>query len=154
MDRAALIDRLALLSEADATSTAHFQQVAAATHGLGVTEMRALSILAREGPHTAGALIGALQITSGAVTGVIDRLVARGVARRTPDPDDRRKVIVTADLDGFGEGANAYAGIGAAFAALYDEYTDAELEFLARHLEASVAITARETARLRGLHAS
>ena len=150
MDRDELVRRLALLSEADATGTALFQQAAAATYGLGITEMRALSVLAREGPQTAGALMTALHVTSGAVTGVVDRLVARGVARREPDPDDRRKVIVTAELGGFGEGENAYASIGAAFEALYADYTDAELEFLARHLASSIAITAEQTRLLGG----
>ena len=71
MDRDELMQALALLSEADATGTALFQQAAAATYGLGITEMRALSILVREGPQTAGGLVAALHVTSGAVTGVV-----------------------------------------------------------------------------------
>ena len=72
--RAELIARLQLLGEADATQTALFQQAAAAHYGLGITEMRALSILLREGPRTAGQLAIGLHLTSGAVTGVVDRL--------------------------------------------------------------------------------
>ena len=149
MDRDELTARLALLSEADATGTAQFQQAAAASYGVGITEMRALSILVREGPQSAGALVAALHVTSGAVTGIVDRLIAKGLARRAPDPDDRRRIVVTPDLEGLASGESPYAGIGAAFAELYEGYTVAELEFLARHLESSIAITSRESGRLR-----
>ena len=148
MDRADRLQRLQLLSETDATQTALFQQAAAATYGLGVTEMRALSILLRQGPQTAGALVHGLHVTSGAVTGVVDRLVRRGLAHRGADPTDRRKVVVSVDLEALAAGENVYTGIGEAFQELYATYTDAELDFLERHLAASIDITARETARL------
>lgn len=150
MDRDEITARLALLSEADATGTAVFQQAAAAAYGLGITEMRALSILLREGPQSAGALMNGLHVTSGAVTGIVDRLIARGFALRAPDPDDRRKIVVSVNLDALASGENVYDGIGNAFAELYGGYTENELDFLARHLEASIAITAQQTARLRG----
>lgn len=149
MDREEATQRLALLSETDALGTALFQQAAAATYGLGITEMRALSILLREGPQNAGALIVKLHVTSGAVTGIVDRLIARGLARRAPNSEDRRKVVISADVNNLAAGQNAYRGIGSAFAKLYEEYSDAELGFLERHLMASIAITARETAALR-----
>jgi DNA-binding MarR family transcriptional regulator len=37
----------------------------------------------------------ALMMTSGAVTGLLDRLEAAGLVERAPDPEDRRGVIVT-----------------------------------------------------------
>jgi DNA-binding MarR family transcriptional regulator len=33
-------------------------------------------------------------ITSGAITNRVDRLTAKGLVRRTPDPDDRRSIRV------------------------------------------------------------
>jgi DNA-binding MarR family transcriptional regulator len=147
--RRELMARLQVLGELDATQTALFQQSAAATYGLGVTEMKALSVLLREGPCSAGHLATALNLTSGAVTGVVDRLVARGFARRAPDERDRRRVVIEADPSGLASGENVYLSIGAAFAALYETYSIEQLEFLARHLEASIEITKRETERLR-----
>jgi DNA-binding MarR family transcriptional regulator len=147
--RAELIARLQLLGEMDATQTALFQQTAAATYGLGVTEMKALSVLLREGPRSAGQLAAALHLTSGAVTGVVDRLVARGVARRTQDERDRRKVVIEADHATLDSGENVYRSIGEAFAELHAGYTTEQLEFLARHVEASIEITKRETGKLR-----
>ena len=149
-DRTALVARLAVLGQIDATQTALFQQRAAAHYGLGITEMKALDVLVREGPQTAGALAVALNLTSGAVTGVVDRLERRGMARRSRDPSDRRRVVVEADLQALAGGPNIYLAIGQAFAELYGGYTVEELEFLVRHLEASVEITRQQTDLLGG----
>lgn len=47
----------------------------------------------REGVDcTPGALSRMLLVTAGNVTGVVDRLAARGWIARDPDPDDRRRV--------------------------------------------------------------
>jgi DNA-binding MarR family transcriptional regulator len=147
--RRELIARLQVLGEIDATQTALFQQSAAATYGLGVTEMKALSVLLREGPCSAGQLAAALHVTSGAVTGVVDRLVARGFARRAQDENDRRRVVIETDQETLASGKNVYQSIGDAFAELYAGYSLDQLEFLARHLEASIDITKRETEKLR-----
>ena len=118
-ERDDLMDRLQLLSEQEATQTALFQQLAAA--GMSwVTDMKALSILLREGPQTAGALVARLHITSGAVTGVADRLSAAGLARREHDSSDRRRVVVSAVPEGFADRVDVYAGIGQAFQHLYE----------------------------------
>lgn len=147
-DRSALIARLQLLGEVDATQTAVFQQAAAARYGLGINEMRALSILLREGPRTAGQLGAGLHLTSGAVTGVVDRLVQRGFVRRSHDEQDRRRVVIEVDLAALAAGENVYQSIGDAFADLHAGYTTEQLEFLVRHLETSIEITKRETAKL------
>jgi DNA-binding MarR family transcriptional regulator len=147
-ERLELVERLRLLSEIDSTQTALFHQAAAASYGLGVTDMKALSILLREGPRSAGELVSALRLTSGAVTGVIDRLVAAGVALREIDPDDRRKVIVRVDMAGLGAKENVYLPIGDAFDELYAGYTVEQLRFLAAHLERSTEITRKQTAAL------
>ena len=144
-EREELMRELRLLSELDSTQTALFQQSAAAHYGLGVTDMKALSILLRDGPQSAGQLMSALHLTSGAVTGVIDRLVAASVARRESDPADGRKVIVTVDLAGLAARENVYLPIGDAFDELYAEYTVEQLRFLAAHLLRSVEITREQT---------
>jgi DNA-binding MarR family transcriptional regulator len=144
-ERAELVGQLRLLSELDSTQTALFHQAAAARYGLGVTDMKALSVLLRDGPRSAGELMSALQLTSGGVTGVIDRLVKAGVARRELDRSDRRKVIVTVDLMGLGAKENVYLPIGDAFEELYADYTLEQLRFLAAHLERSAEITREQT---------
>jgi DNA-binding MarR family transcriptional regulator len=145
-ERDELIFRLGLLGEAEATQTALFQQVAASRYGLGITDMKALSILLREGPQTAGALMERLHVTSGAVTGVVDRLQNAELARRQADPSDRRRVIVAVDMTGLQARENVYEGIGEAFDKLYRGYTLEQLSFLADHLQRAIAITQEQAA--------
>jgi DNA-binding MarR family transcriptional regulator len=146
--RGELIEQLTLLGQIDATQTALFQQQAAATYRLGITEMKALDILSREGARTAGQLAHGLHLTSGAVTSLVDRLERRGFAHRRADPSDRRRVLVEVDRESMQAEGNVYRAIGAAFARLYAGYSTAELAFLVRHLEASIEITRQETERL------
>jgi DNA-binding MarR family transcriptional regulator len=72
-----------------------YSQAVAARLGVNSTDLECLDHIAR-GPVTAGALAQATGLTTGAITGVIDRLEREGLARRESDPDDRRKVLVRA----------------------------------------------------------
>lgn len=146
--RAALISQLIVLGEMASTETALFQQAAAAKYGLGITDMKALSVLFREGPMTAGHIAQRLSLTTGAVTSVIDRLERRGVVRRTPDPKDRRKVIVTIDYEALASGENVYRSMGEAFADLHETYSTEQLEFLVRYHQKSIELTKQEIAKL------
>jgi DNA-binding MarR family transcriptional regulator len=56
--------------------------------------LHCLNAIENSGGLTAGALAAEAGLTTGAVTGVIDRLERVGFARRVPDPDDRRRVKV------------------------------------------------------------
>jgi DNA-binding MarR family transcriptional regulator len=71
-----------------------FDQVAAELAGLNPTDWRCLDMLGTRGPMTAGQLAEAAQLTTGAVTGVLDHLEAAGLVRRVRDTVDRRRVIV------------------------------------------------------------
>ncbi len=71
-----------------------FEQVFASRVGLARTDLQVLSLLAAGGAQTAGQLAAATGLTTGAITGVIDRLARAGYARRAPDPGDRRRVMV------------------------------------------------------------
>jgi len=76
--------------------TVRFYAAVADQLGLHVTDLHCLGALHDEGPSTAGALANRLGLTSGAITRVIDRLVARGFVVRVADPRDRRKVVIEA----------------------------------------------------------
>lgn len=58
--------------------------------GLTVSEWVALRRLLATGPSTTSALIDALGMTKGAVTKVVDRLVAKRLVARTLEPSDGR----------------------------------------------------------------
>ena len=69
--------------------------------GLSGTDHKCLELVLRaEEPITAGRIAQLSGLSTGAVTGVIDRLEQRGFVRRVRDPHDRRKVLVeVADFD-------------------------------------------------------
>jgi DNA-binding MarR family transcriptional regulator len=65
--------------------------------GLTFGEFEVLAALVRSGPPhqmSPTQLVGALVLSSGAMTNRIDRVEAAGLVRRLPDPDDRRGTLV------------------------------------------------------------
>ncbi|MCU1663722.1 MAG: hypothetical protein QOI36_6135 [Pseudonocardiales bacterium] len=70
-------------------------QAVAQRVGLGGSDSQFLSLLGIHGPLTPGRLAELTGLTTGTVTGVIDRLERAGYARRERDVSDRRKVLVT-----------------------------------------------------------
>ncbi len=79
------------------TVTILFHQAVADRLGMNVTDHKCAGILARSGPITAGELARRTGLTTGAITGVIDRLEKAGFAHRVRDPSDRRRVIIEPD---------------------------------------------------------
>lgn len=63
---------------------------AVAKHKLTLAEYGALEALGREGPMLLGELQSRLLVSSGGITYLIDRLVARDLVARQVHPDDRR----------------------------------------------------------------
>src|SRR5437867_4181399 len=71
-----------------------FSQAVAGEMGITSTELECLDIIGLKGPLAAGQFAAATGLTTGAITGIIDRLEKAGFARRRHDPVDRRKVII------------------------------------------------------------
>jgi DNA-binding MarR family transcriptional regulator len=104
--------------------------------GLNPTDLGALCLLLLHGPAPAGRLAELTGLTTGAVTGVIDRLEEGGFVRREVDVADRRKVIVVpdparVDRDLFPHFPSLQRARAATF---YDDFSDAELERIAEFL--------------------
>jgi DNA-binding MarR family transcriptional regulator len=85
-----IIDRFREMS----TETIMFHQAVADELGLYITDHKCLDLIHRFGAMPAGRLAELTSLTTGAVTGMIDRLEKAGYVRRTIDPKDRRKTIV------------------------------------------------------------
>src|ERR1700735_4929757 len=62
--------------------------------GINSTDLECLDIVLMQGPVSAGELARASAPPPGALTGVIARRHRAGLAKREPDPQDRRKVLV------------------------------------------------------------
>jgi DNA-binding MarR family transcriptional regulator len=76
------------------TWTVIFHGAVSASLGLNPTDLKCGAVLRETGPITAGELAKLTGLTTGAVTGVIDRLEKAGFVRRADDPNDRRRVVI------------------------------------------------------------
>ncbi|MGW2617260.1 MarR family transcriptional regulator [Streptomyces sp. NPDC001500] len=74
------------------------QQEMAQRLGLNVTDLTCLGYVIQAGEDllTAGDLAHRVHVTTGAVTGILNRLERAGYVTRRPDPRDRRRVRVAA----------------------------------------------------------
>lgn len=62
---------------------------------LSPSESAVMGRVGRAGPMTPGQLAKSEHVQPPSMTRIIERLEARGFLRRTPDPDDRRQVLVS-----------------------------------------------------------
>jgi DNA-binding MarR family transcriptional regulator len=62
--------------------------------GMTAAEWKCLDLLIRKGPLTAKRLADRSGLTTGAITGIVDRLERAGYVHRENNPGDRRSVIV------------------------------------------------------------
>jgi DNA-binding MarR family transcriptional regulator len=116
-----------------------FNHAANARLGLGASDSQFLTLLRTRGPMTPGQLAEATRLTSGTVTGVIDRLEKAKLVRRERGSDDRRKVLVVPMPDAVDRLAPIYAGQGALLQRVLARRTRGELEVINRFLGDLVA---------------
>ena len=76
-----------------------YNHAVSAKVGLGASDSQFMTLLQTYGPLTPRQLAEHTGLTSGTVTGVIDRLESHGFVTRQADPGDRRKVVVTPSLE-------------------------------------------------------
>ena len=128
------------------------QDTVARTAGLSPTDLQCANLLLLYGPMTPGELAGLSGITAGgAVTGVVDRLERAGLARRTRGATDRRRVVVTADVDGLWRRVGAsYGRVAQHWNAFLDTLSDEQLELADTVLRRASELTVEEIRRLRG----
>lgn len=132
------------------TWTVMFHSAIANQLNLNITDHKCLDILNDQGPMTAGQLAEITGLTTGAVTGVIDRLEYVGFVRRDRDARDRRRVIVQPIHE---KAAQMIGPIFMHFQQRYepvlDGYSDDELRVLLRFIEQSTHFMQKEIEWLR-----
>lgn len=102
--------------------------------GLGASDSQLLSLLNLHGPLTPGRLAELTGLTTGTVTGVIDRLERGGFVHRERDTADRRKVLVTPVPEAMRALAEHYREHGEHLDAVLRRRDDAQLRVIADFL--------------------
>ena len=148
--RSLLVERIGVqLGRELSTRTIVFHQTVADCLGIAVTDHKCLGFIAEaDHPVTAGELATLTGLTTGAITGVIDRLEGAGLAFRERDPRDRRRVVVTAAPTAHARVAPLFEGLARAALKLASRYDDRELEVVERYLVDCLEMMTEETKRL------
>ena len=102
-----------------------------------------------EGRMTAGRLAELTGLTTGAITGVVDRLEKAGFVRRERDDSDRRKVFIAPVPERLMEIGRFYELMQRAMKKQAGGYTDAELRLLLRYATESYQSILTATAELK-----
>lgn len=126
--------------------------------GLHPTDLEVLDLIFLRETVTAGALAAATGLTSGSVTALVDRLVARGYVARRRDEADRRRVLISVDRAATAPIEAAYEPRRIAMQALWSSFDHETLrlvtDFLTRSTDLLVRsteeIVAADSARVRG----
>jgi len=149
--RQELLERVGMqLGREMSTRTILFHQAVADHLGISPTDNKCLGFLAEaKHPVTAGELATLTGLTTGAITGVIDRLEAANLVVRERDPEDRRRVVVKPAPNAHARVLPLFEGIARASMKLASQYSDHELEIIERYLVSCMKLVDEETRKLR-----
>jgi DNA-binding MarR family transcriptional regulator len=135
------------------TETILFHQAVADAVGLHITDHQCMHFIHRYGAMPAGKLAELTGLTTGAVTGIIDRLEKAGYVKRTNDPKDRRRTIVEPIRNKKLERKleMIFIPLHEKMHKLLSSYSDSELAFLLEALTKSIELTREESKKSRSL---
>ena len=109
-----------------------FSQAVADYAGISSSDLECLDFLNLEGRATAGRLAEVTGLTTGAITGVVDRLEKAGFVKRERDEHDRRKVFIALIPQNIARIGALYAHKQRAMLKNWESYSDDELRLLLR----------------------
>src|ERR1700732_5053929 len=109
-----------------------FGQTVANRAGISSSDLECLDFLNLEGRTTAGRLAQVTGLTTGAITGVVDRLEKAGFVKRERDEHDRRKVFIAPVPQNIARIGVLYEHMQRAMLKNWNSYTDDELRLLLR----------------------
>ncbi len=145
-----LIDELVSEFRVSGNQDSAFDNLAAERLGVNRTDLHCLNIIENSGGLTAGELADEAGLTTGAVTGVIDRLERAGYARRVSDPADRRRVKLEVTPKFYSRANKIWGPMAADWESrLSRRFTAEELELVTEFLRATNELSRRHLERLR-----
>jgi DNA-binding MarR family transcriptional regulator len=132
--RAALLTELEHAVRKSSALGVIFGQTVASRVGISSSDLECLDFLNIEGRVTAGRLAELTGLTTGAITGVIDRLEKAGLVRRERDDEDRRKVFIAIVPENVAKVGRFYEHLQRGMQELWETYSDAELKLMLRFM--------------------
>ncbi|POX52143.1 MarR family transcriptional regulator [Streptomyces sp. Ru71] len=148
--RAEVLEQLMAVGREHSGVTVMFHSAVAAKQGLNATEEKTLDLLERHGPLTAKDLARLTGLAPASVTGLVDRLEAKGFARRVKHPTDKRRVLVELERGRIGELAGFFEDWARDIVEACEEFSTEELETVVRFLTVMAQRQRAAAARLTG----
>ncbi len=127
---------------------ATYEEALAERLGMNVTDLRCLEMVLAEPGVSAGRLAEQSGLTTGAVTGVLDRLERAGYVERRADPQDRRRAAI-APTQAAQEVRDALSRIDDTITSVLKNYSASEQQAIRTFLDATAAAVGRDTDALR-----
>lgn len=130
--------------------TIMLHDVIAEVFGVNATDLKCLDIAMLAGKDlTAGELAELSGLTTGAITGVIDRLEKANLVRRERDLHDRRRVIIVLTHARDKEFEAIFSPLGTRLGKIWDSFSPAETAAITRFIQASNDLAYQRTIELR-----
>jgi DNA-binding MarR family transcriptional regulator len=148
--RKRILEELARVGRENSDATVLFHAAMASQMQLHPTDYKALGILERLGPMSAGDLAAHSGLATASVTNLIDRLERKRFVRRVRDATDRRRVLVEPILDRLGAARELFASTRKSLALLFEVYSDRDLAVIADFLGRNADRLREETRKLSG----
>ncbi|MGP4007950.1 MarR family winged helix-turn-helix transcriptional regulator [Streptomyces sp. 4N124] len=146
------------LSAMDSLIATHLlgQQEMAQRLGLNVTDLLCFACVLKAGDNllTAGDLAEHAHVTTGAATGIINRLERAGFITRRPDPTDRRRVRLAAVPAAVTRVESLYGPYYARLHTLFADYSATEIAVLNDWFTRTTGLALEYIEELRELHGS
>ncbi|MER6453865.1 MarR family transcriptional regulator [Streptomyces sp900105245] len=150
--RARLYEELSAESRRYLAAYVLFNQAVADHLGLHPTDVQCLSLLTAEpAPLTVRQIADMTGLTTGSATRLVDRLARGGYVARTPDPTDRRRVLVTPVPERVARVTALWDDLGRTWRTILDDHSEDELEAIIRHMRRGNELSHSQIERLRSL---
>ena len=147
-DRAALLAGVLREVRRMTAQSVLISQAVSERFGLNSSDLECLDLALLSGGATAGEFAKVTGLTTGAITGVIDRLERAGYVRRERDPTDRRKVVVRARPTMTRRIAPLYDSLQREMTSLWSRYSDEQLALILDFVTRSCDLAVREITKL------
>lgn len=118
---------------------------------MSAAETRCMGVLNRLQSATPGQLAQETGLTTGAITGIVDRLEKAGYARREPNPKDRRSLLVRPINQERYKAITGplYESLRLSMAEVAERYSAEQLDVIASYLLAITQVLHAQTKKLR-----
>ncbi|MCD4851014.1 MarR family transcriptional regulator [Arthrobacter sp. AK01] len=146
--RKALLEAVFASGRELSTAAVMFHTKLSELRGLSATEGKAIDILLRFGPMTAGEFGQHSGLAPASVTGLMQRLEGKGIARRVRHDEDKRKVLIELIGDQVTAATPYFVDFMSGLTGLLEGYSNDDLRVIADYSAKAAEIQKNAAARL------